>query len=145
VKAVLQRVRGASARVDGEVMGAIERGILVLLGVFRGDGESNARQLADRVVGYRIFPDEAGKMNRALLEAGGELLVVSQFTLCADGERGRRPSFDAAAPPDEAERLYETFVEACKRLGAKVATGVFGAMMQVELINDGPVTFILER
>jgi len=126
-------------------MGAIERGILVLLGVFRGDGESNARQLADRVVGYRIFPDEAGKMNRALLEAGGELLVVSQFTLCADGERGRRPSFDAAAPPDEAERLYETFVEACKRLGAKVATGVFGAMMQVELINDGPVTFILER
>lgn len=142
--AVLQRVRRASVTVDGEVVGEIERGLLVLLGIFGEDEERDGDYLADRVLGYRIFADESGRMNRSLRDVDGAVLVVSQFTLCADGRKGRRPSFDRAAPPDRAEVLYERFVEACRAEKLEVATGRFGAYMEVELLNDGPVTFVLD-
>jgi len=144
MKAVVQRVTSASVEVAGEVVGAIGPGILVLLGVEKGDRERDADWLAEKITALRIFEDEAGKMNRSLLEIGGELLAVSQFTLAGNCAKGRRPSFDSAAPPDEANRLYEYFVEAVRHLGVPVATGVFQAMMMVSLVNDGPVTFILE-
>ena len=144
MKAVIQRVRSAAVEVDGRTVGAIGRGILVLLGVERGDREQDADWLAAKIVALRIFEDEAGKMNRSLQEVGGELLAVSQFTLAGNCAKGRRPSFDSAAPPDEANRLYDYFVEAVKRLDVPVRTGIFQAMMQVSLVNDGPVTFILE-
>ena len=143
MKAVLQRVSRAQVDVAGKTTGRIGRGIMVLLGVEKGDEERDADRLADKIVNLRIFEDEAGKMNLALKEIGGELLVVSQFTLAGNCAKGRRPSFDAAAPPAEANRLYEYFVGRVKALGVPVATGIFQAMMEVELVNDGPVTFIL--
>jgi D-tyrosyl-tRNA(Tyr) deacylase len=144
VKAVIQRVRRAAVEVDSQTVGAIGQGILVLLGVEKGDVDHDADQLADKIIALRIFEDQAGKMNRSLRDISGELLAVSQFTLAGNCTKGRRPSFDTAAPPVEANRLYEYFVAAVRRHGIPVQTGIFQAMMQVSLINDGPVTFILE-
>lgn len=144
MRAVLQRVRHARVMVDEEEVGRIGVGLLVLLGVTHSDTADDARWLADKVVGLRIFNDADGKMNRGLLEVGGEMLVVSQFTLHGECRKGRRPSFVAAAPPEIAIPLYEAFVDAVKGHGVKTATGRFGTMMQVELVNDGPVTLILD-
>jgi D-tyrosyl-tRNA(Tyr) deacylase len=144
VKAVIQRVTSAAVDVAGETVGRIGRGLLVLLGVEKGDGERDADRLADKIVNLRIFEDAAGKMNLALGEAGGSLLVVSQFTLAGNCAKGRRPSFDSAAPPEEANRLYEYFVATLRGMGVTTETGVFQAMMAVSLVNDGPVTFILD-
>lgn len=126
------------------MIGAIGRGLLILLGVGIGDGEAEARLLAEKSANLRIFPDEEGRFNRSLLDIGGEALVVSQFTLYADTRRGRRPSFSAAAPPEIAAPLVETFANELRRLGIAVSTGQFGAMMQVALVNDGPVTILLD-
>ena len=145
MKAVIQRVTSASVVVGGETVGAIGRGITVLLGVEKGDDEARADWLAGKICDLRIFSDEAGKMNLSLRDMGGSLLVVSQFTLAGNCSKGKRPSFDSAAPADEGKRLYEYFVDALKRLGVPVQTGIFQADMQVALVNDGPVTFILER
>jgi D-tyrosyl-tRNA(Tyr) deacylase len=131
--------------VDGQVVGQIAQGIMVLLGVEKGDTEAPADWLAEKIVGLRIFEDEAGKMNRSLTDIAGSVLAVSQFTLAGNCDKGRRPSFDAAAPADEGRRLYDYFVEALKRQNVPVQTGIFQADMQVALVNDGPVTFILER
>jgi len=144
MRAVLQRVSRASVEVEGEVVAAIGRGWLVLLGVARSDSDDDAHKLADKVVGLRAFEDDQGKMNRDVAEAGGSLLVVSQFTLLGDCRGGRRPSFTEAAEPVEAERLYHLFVRHALSLGIGTATGVFRAMMKVELVNDGPVTFLLD-
>ena len=144
MRAVLQRVSHARVVVDQEVVGQIGRGLLVLLGVTHSDTAEQARWLADKVVGLRIFNDAAGKMNLALADVGGEVLVVSQFTLHGDCRKGRRPSFVDAAPPDIAIPLYEAFIDAVKALGVRTATGRFGAMMEVELVNDGPVTLIID-
>jgi D-tyrosyl-tRNA(Tyr) deacylase len=144
MRACVQRVSRASVTVEGQIVGEIGRGLLVLLGVAQGDDENDARYLADKIVGLRIFEDDQGKMNRSLLEAGGALLVVSQFTLLGDVRNGRRPSFTDAAPPEEANRLYEVFVSAAAALGAPIATGRFQAHMDVELVNDGPVTLLLD-
>jgi D-tyrosyl-tRNA(Tyr) deacylase len=144
MRAVLQRVSRAKVEVDGQVVGAIGPGLLVLLGIARDDTRADAEYLSDKVTGLRIFPDEAGKMNRSVQEIGGALLVVSQFTLYGDCRKGRRPSFDAAAPPEEARALYEHFVEACRKRKVPVMTGIFQASMEVELTNTGPVTIICE-
>ncbi len=144
MRAVVQRVSRAAVTVDGETVGAIGTGVLVLLGVAPGDTESGAAWLADKVTGLRIFPDDEGKMNRDVAEAAGGVLVVSQFTLYGDCRKGRRPSFVGAAPPEVAEPLYEAFVTAVRARGIPTATGRFGAMMQVELLNDGPVTLIVD-
>jgi D-aminoacyl-tRNA deacylase len=144
MRAVVQRVSRARVVIGQEVAGEIGGGLLVLLGVGRSDTAEQARWLADKIVGLRIFADEDGKMNRSLTEVGGEVLVVSQFTLYGDCQKGRRPSFVDAAPPETAIPLYEEFVMAVRALGISTATGRFGAMMQVELCNDGPVTLILE-
>jgi D-tyrosyl-tRNA(Tyr) deacylase len=144
MRAVLQRVRRARVVVDGETVGAIDHGLLVLLGVAVGDTAAVARSLADKAVTLRVFADDEGKMNRSVADVGGGVLVVSQFTLCGDCRKGRRPSFAAAAPPGAAVPLYEEFVNAVREQGVPVATGRFGAMMQVELINDGPVTLVLD-
>jgi D-tyrosyl-tRNA(Tyr) deacylase len=144
VRAVVQRVREASVRVEGELKGSIGAGLLVLLGVHAADTEADAATLADKVLNLRIFPDEAGQMNRSVLEAGGGLLVVSQFTLLGDARRGRRPSYVEAARPELADRLYERFVEELRPSGLAVATGVFRAMMDVALVNQGPVTILLD-
>ena len=130
--------------VNGEVVGQIDRGILVLLGVLQGDDEAALRKLAEKVVALRMFEDAEGKMNLSVGEIGGAVLVVSQFTLAGDCRKGRRPSFDAAAPPEIAARLYELFVQAVAEQGIPVATGRFRAHMLVELVNDGPVTFVVE-
>lgn len=145
MKAVIQRVSSASVVVGGQTVGEIGQGILVLLGVEKGDDEAKAGWLAEKIVSLRIFSDSEGKMNLGLHEIHGGLLVVSQFTLAGNCAKGKRPSFDTAAPVDEGKRLYGYFVEAVKRLGVPVATGIFQADMQVTLVNDGPVTFILER
>lgn len=145
MKVVIQRVSKASVTVDGAVVGRIGQGILVLLGVEKGDSEAPADWLAEKITALRIFEDEAGKMNRSLAEIGGAVLAVSQFTLAGACDKGRRPSFDNAAPADEGKRLYERFVEALRQRQVSVETGIFQADMQVELVNDGPVTFILER
>lgn len=145
MKAVIQRVSSASVTVDGQVVGRIGQGIMVLLGVEKGDAEASADWLAEKIAGLRIFEDEAGKMNRALTDIGGAVLAVSQFTLAGNCDKGRRPSFDTAAPADEGRRLYDYFVEALKRQNVPVQTGIFQADMQVALVNNGPVTFILER
>ena len=145
MKAVIQRVSSAQVAVHGEVVGQIGQGIMVLLGVEKGDSEAAADWLAEKMVALRIFEDEAGKMNRALTDIGGAVLAVSQFTLAGNCDKGRRPSFDTAAPADEGRRLYDYFVRALKRQGILVQTGIFQADMQVALVNDGPVTFILER
>ena len=144
MRAVLQRVTRATVRVDGQIVGEIGVGWLVLLGVAKGDGESDADRLADKVVHLRAFEDDAGKMNHSVAEAGGSVLVVSQFTLLGDCRTGRRPSFIQAAEPAEANRLYERFAEAVAAAGLPVARGVFRADMQVELVNDGPVTLLLD-
>ena len=144
MRAVVQRVSRASVCVDGAVTGAVSRGLLVLLGVGDGDVEADAAYLADKIAGLRIFEDEAGKMNRSVEDIGGGVLVVSQFTLFGDVRRGRRPSFDQAAPPTEANRLYEVFCELLRKKGLAVETGVFQAMMDVELVNQGPVTILLD-
>lgn len=141
--ALIQRVAAASVTVDGEVVGEIGEGILALVGVERADGEAQAARLAERVLGYRIFADAAGKMNLALLDVGGALLAVPQFTLVADTKKGSRPSFSSGAAPEEGERLFARFV-AHAREKAKVETGRFGAHMRVSLVNDGPVTFWLQ-
>jgi D-aminoacyl-tRNA deacylase len=144
MKAVLQRVSRASVTVDSQIVGQIGRGLMVLLGVEQGDTDADAQQLADKAVQLRIFDDSEGKMNLALADVAGAMLVVSQFTLLGDCRKGRRPSFIQAAPPETAERLYETFIAAVGVQGIPVATGKFRAMMQVELVNDGPVTLLLD-
>ena len=144
MRAVLQRVREARVEADGTVLGAIGIGLLVLLGVSRNDSKDDADYLAEKIPGLRIFPDEQGRMNRSLTEIGGAVLVVSQFTLYGDCRRGRRPDFDEAAPPGEARSLYEYFVERLRASTLKIETGVFQASMQVVLVNDGPVTLLLE-
>lgn len=144
MRVVIQRVSQARVVVDGRTTGAIGSGLLALLGVARHDTRADADYLADKVTGLRIFPDDAGKMNRSVLETGGALLIVSQFTLYGDCRRGRRPGFDLAAPAEEARALYDYFVEACRGRGVPVETGIFQASMAVELTNDGPVTIICE-
>jgi len=143
MRAVCQRVSQASVTVEGEVVGEIGQGWLVLLGVGPNDDEAVAARMADKVVGLRVFEDEAGKMNRSVADVGGSLLVVSQFTLYADTSRGRRPGFTGAAPPAVAEPLVERFAELVRARGLTVATGRFGATMEVELVNHGPVTIVL--
>lgn len=145
MKVVLQRVSRASVTVDGEVVGSIGVGFLVLVGFTAEDGKSQLQWMAEKIVGLRLFPDEDGKMNLDVREVGGSLLVVSQFTLYADARKGRRPSFVGAASPDLATALYEEFVEELATTGITVETGSFGALMEVELVNEGPVTVILER
>ena len=145
MKAVIQRVTSASVTVEGNIAGQIEQGIMILLGVEKKDTEAQADWLVDKICGLRIFYDDAGKMNRSVVDIGGSLLVVSQFTLAGNCAKGKRPSFDTAAPADEGKRLYEYFVAAARRTGIAVETGIFQADMQVALVNDGPVTFILER
>jgi D-tyrosyl-tRNA(Tyr) deacylase len=145
MKAVIQRVTSASVNVDDKIVGRIGPGIMVLLGIDKGDDESKAEWLAEKIINLRIFSDEDGRMNRSLLDIEGSLLVVSQFTLSGNYSKGKRPSFDTAAPADEGKRLYEYFVAVAGRTGLAVETGVFQADMQVALVNDGPVTFILER
>lgn len=144
MKGLIQRVRHASVTVDGEITGQIDGGILLLLGVEKGDNEATADKLLQKVLKYRIFGDADDKMNLSLADIGGGLLVVSQFTLVADTRKGLRPSFSSGATPTEGERLYEYFVERASQLHNPVATGRFGADMKVELLNDGPVTFLLE-
>ncbi|MFN3587596.1 MAG: D-aminoacyl-tRNA deacylase [Moraxellaceae bacterium] len=144
MRGLIQRVAMARVTVAGEVVGEIGPGLLLFLGIHKGDSAAQADRLLERVLGYRVFADERGRMNRNLTDVGGGLLVVSQFTLAAETRKGLRPGFDPAAPPDAARALYEAFVAAaCARHGP-VATGVFGADMQVQLVNDGPVTFLLE-
>ena len=140
----MQRVRQSSVTVEGKTVGAIGPGLLVLLGVGKGDGDGEAMAMADRIAGLRIFEDPAGKMNLSLLDTHRAALVVSQFTLYADTRKGRRPSFIDAAPPDDARRLYRRTCEALRALGVQVEEGVFAAEMQVALVNDGPVTILLE-
>ncbi|ABU58306.1 MULTISPECIES: D-aminoacyl-tRNA deacylase [Roseiflexus] len=144
MRAVIQRVSEASVTVDGRVIGAIGRGLLILLGVGVGDTEAEAKLLAEKSANLRIFADDEGRFNRSLLDIGGEALVVSQFTLYADTRRGRRPSFSDAAPPEIAAPLVEAFANELQRLGIAVGAGQFGAMMQVALVNDGPVTILLD-
>jgi D-tyrosyl-tRNA(Tyr) deacylase len=144
MRTLLQRVSRASVTVDEQVVGQIGQGLLVLLGVGQGDSEVQVKALADKIVYLRIFGDDEGKMNRSLLDIGGEVLVVSQFTLYADTRRGRRPSFTDAAPPSIAEPLVERFKDTIAAYGLTVADGIFGAYMQVELLNDGPVTIWLD-
>jgi D-aminoacyl-tRNA deacylase len=144
MKAVLQRVSRASVSVESEVVGEIGPGLCVLLGVGRSDDADVASRLAGKVARLRVFEDENGRFDRSLLDLGGEALVVSQFTLLGDTSKGNRPSFTDAAPPDQAEPLYEAFCEALRKLGPRVETGVFGARMALELINEGPVTIVLE-
>jgi D-tyrosyl-tRNA(Tyr) deacylase len=145
MRALLQRVKKARVTVEGETIGAIDLGFLILLGVTHEDGEEQARWLADKVAGLRVFEDEAAKMNLSLLDVGGSVLVVSQFTLYGDARKGRRPSFTAAARPEHAEPLVTYFAQRLREHGLTVESGSFGAMMQVELVNDGPVTLLLER
>lgn len=144
MRAVVQRVTRASVSIDGEVVGEISNGLVILLGVKNSDTEDDAKFLADKCVNLRIFADAAGKFNLSALEIGGELLAISQFTLYGDTRKGRRPSFVEAAPPEISKPLYEKFVSYLQGSGLKVATGEFGAMMLVEIYNDGPVTIILE-
>jgi len=144
MRAVVQRVSRAKVTVDGWVTGEIGLGLLILLGVGRDDTEADVDYLAEKIAGLRIFEDEDGKMNRSALDVGGSVLAVSQFTLYGDVRRGKRPSFDAAAPPEHARQLYEKFVERIQAAGLRCETGRFQAMMQVELVNEGPVTILLD-
>jgi len=144
MRAVIQRVSQAKVAVDGSVVGAIGPGLLILLGVGRGDDSVDVDYLTAKIANLRIFEDENDKMNRSLLDVAGQALIVSQFTLWGDCRKGRRPSFGEAAPPETAEKLYLEFIDKMEKLGVKTATGRFGAMMQVHLVNDGPVTLILD-
>jgi len=144
MRALVQRVREAAVTVNGKETGRIGTGMLVLMGVRKGDTPGMAKALAARVAGLRIFRDEADKMNRSLADVGGAVLAVSQMTLYGDTSKGRRPSFDEVARGEEAQPLYDLFVETLRGLGVRVETGIFGAMMDVHLVNDGPVTFLLE-
>jgi D-aminoacyl-tRNA deacylase len=144
MRAVVQRVSRAQVAVKGEIAGEIGLGLLVLLGVSRDDTEADATYLAEKIAGLRVFEDDQGKMNRSVQEVGGSVLAVSQFTLYGDVRRGKRPSFDAAAPPEEARQLYEIFVEQIRAAGVRCETGRFQEMMKVELVNEGPVTILLD-
>jgi len=144
MRAVIQRVSRASVTVEGTVTGSIERGLLVLLGISNEDAEAATDYLVEKTIGLRIFEDDAGKMNLSVADVGGAVLVVSQFTLYGDVRRGKRPSFDRAARPDHANQLYQYFVEKVRAAGLRCETGKFQAMMQVELVNDGPVTILLD-
>ena len=144
MKVVLQRVKNAAVEVDGKKVGEIELGLLLLIGAKKGDQEKDARYLAEKIVNLRIFEDQNGKMNRSALDTKAEILAVSQFTLYADTEKGRRPSFIEALEPEPAERLYLKLVDLLKTYGLRVKTGIFGAKMLVKILNDGPVTLILE-
>jgi D-aminoacyl-tRNA deacylase len=144
MRAVIQRVSRAAVRVDGAVTGEVAKGLLVLLGVAQGDGEDEARWMADKVAGLRIFEDPAGKMNLSVADAGGGVLVVSQFTLLGDARKGNRPGFTAAAPPEVASGLYQRVCALLREKGLTVGEGVFRAHMDVELVNDGPVTILLD-
>ena len=145
MRVVLQRVARADVRVDGERVGSIGRGYLLLVGFRSGDDEETLRWMVEKVRGLRLFPDKEGRMNLPIDEVGGEILAVSQFTLYADVRKGRRPSFVDAAEPEEAERLYDRFVQLLREGTIPIATGSFGAKMQVDLVNDGPVTLVIER
>lgn len=145
VKVVLQRVSSASVTIEGDIVGSIGNGFLVLIGFTHGDGDSQIEWMVDKIVGLRVFPDAAGKMNLDIVQADGALLVVSQFTLYADARKGRRPSFVDAATPADAESLYDKFVHKLSQRDIPVETGQFGAKMDVCLVNDGPVTLVLER
>lgn len=145
MRAVIQRVSGARVEADGDTVGEIGSGLLVLVGVSRDDSDAEASYLAEKTANLRIFEDEQGKMNRSVLEVGGEVLAVSQFTLYGDVSKGRRPSFVTAAPSEQAEPLFDQYVTQLGQLGVQTATGRFGAKMQVHLANDGPVTLLLER
>ena len=142
--AVVQRVKRAEVRIDGRNVGSIGRGLVTLLGVARSDTEEDVRWLADKLVGLRVFDDASGKMNRSLRDIDGAMLIVSQFTLLGDCRKGRRPSFTESAPPEQAKTLYESLIDAVGAQGIPLATGRFGAMMEVDLVNDGPVTLIVE-
>ncbi len=144
MRAVVQRVTRAKVSVDRNVVGEIGPGMLVLVAAGKGDGPDQIKWMADKLVGLRIFTDEAGKMNLSLTQVGGSMLVVSQFTLYGDCRKGKRPSYAGSAPPDEASGLYASFVETVRGMGVPVREGVFGAMMQVDLVNDGPVTLIVD-
>ncbi len=144
MRAVIQRVEKASVSVEGEIKGQISAGFLVLIGVEEGDGDADFKYIADKVPNLRVFEDEQGKMNRSLLDVGGEVLAVSQFTLLGDARGGRRPSFITAARPETADPMYERLVADWRARGIRVETGVFGAHMKVSLINDGPVTILLD-
>jgi D-tyrosyl-tRNA(Tyr) deacylase len=144
MRAVLQRVHGASVTIDGSIVSRIERGLLVFVGIAAGDGPADIAYVASKVRDVRVFADDLGRMNRSVQEVGGAVLVVSQFTLMADARRGRRPSFDAAAAPEDARRTYDALLIELKRSGVALQSGVFQADMQVELINDGPVTVLLD-
>lgn len=145
MRVLLQRVSRAEVRIDGRISGRVGRGFCLLVGFTHGDGPEQVEWMAEKVIGLRLFGDDEGKMNLSLEDVGGALLVVSQFTLYGDARKGRRPSFIDAARPEEAELLYDTFVERLRARGAHVETGEFGAMMDVDLVNDGPVTLLLER
>jgi D-tyrosyl-tRNA(Tyr) deacylase len=144
MRIVLQRVSRAHVEVAGEIVGSIGTGLLILIGITHADTNEDADYLASKIIQLRIFPDDAGRMNRSLIDIGGALLVVSQFTLYGDCRKGRRPGFDAAAPPEQARALYEYFVQRLEQSNVKVETGIFQAEMEVSLVNDGPVTFILD-
>lgn len=144
MKGLIQRVKSASVTIDNKLYSKIDNGILILLGVEKGDAKANAEKLASKIINLRIFEDNEGKMNKSILDVNGEILIVSQFTLCGDCKKGTRPSFDKAELPQKANELYEYFTEQIRNFGINTQTGVFGAMMEVELINDGPVTFTLE-
>ena len=144
MKVLLQRVKRASVTIDEKIYSSINHGILAFVGIEKGDTIEQVNKLADKIPKLRIFEDENGKMNRSILDVKGEMLIVSQFTLCGDCKKGTRPSFDKSAPPEIANSLYEEFLEKIKNYGIKTGTGKFGAMMDSELINDGPVTFMLE-
>ncbi len=144
MRAVVQRVSQAAVTVEGNVVGAIGAGLLVLLGVACGDGPEDARLLAEKVAGLRVFDDAEGKMNLSLQDVGGQVLAVSQFTLLGDARKGRRPSYSEAAAPEEAEALYRLFVQSLRQAGLTVEEGVFRATMRVELVNEGPVTLLLD-
>lgn len=145
MKCLIQRVKRASVTINGELHSSINKGILALLGVEKGDTSENALKLSEKIINLRIFEDENGKMNKSLKDVNGEMLIVSQFTLCGDCKKGTRPSFDKAELPQKANELYEEFVRIVNQSGISTGTGKFGAMMDVELVNDGPVTFLLEK
>lgn len=144
MKVLIQRVKKASVTIDNNLYSSINNGILALVGIEKGDTQGEVQKLAKKIVNLRIFPDENDKMNRSIIDIRGEMLIVSQFTLCGDCKKGTRPSFDKSASPEDANKLYEDFIKEVQTYGIQTGTGQFGAMMDVELINDGPVTFMLE-